>query len=187
MAARATYRAAELRPFAGIADIGLHFTLTDLEPVGAAPILAPHGRFPPLSHVLRRLSLTRRLPQNEIRGAACSPTRCVRAGIWLLAGAFRRSPSRPPASGRAGDRPRSIAAPLSDGPTYFRVSHDVTNEGFRGIYDFHKERPDLTDLFDRFLQCPGSRMLICATPDIRTRNRRIDNLTTQRNAELAFR
>ena|SRR5215813_11028943 len=54
MTARATWldRAAELRPFGGIADIGLHFTLTDLEPVGAAPILAPHGRFPPLSHVL---------------------------------------------------------------------------------------------------------------------------------------
>ena len=68
MTARATWldRVAELRPFAGIADIGLHFTLTDLEPIGAAPILAPHGRFPQLSHVLR-LSLTRRLPQDEIR------------------------------------------------------------------------------------------------------------------------
>jgi predicted glycoside hydrolase/deacetylase ChbG (UPF0249 family) len=68
MTARATWldRAAELRPFAGIADIGLHFTLTDLEPVGTAPILAPHGRFPPLSRLLR-LSLTGRLPQDEIR------------------------------------------------------------------------------------------------------------------------
>jgi chitin disaccharide deacetylase len=34
--------------------------------VGAAPILAPQGRFPPLSHVVR-LSLTRRHPQDEIR------------------------------------------------------------------------------------------------------------------------
>jgi YdjC-like protein len=46
MTARAAWmdRAAELRPFVEIADIGLHFTLTDLEPVGAASILAPHGR-----------------------------------------------------------------------------------------------------------------------------------------------
>jgi chitin disaccharide deacetylase len=68
MTARAAWmdRAAELRPFVEIADIGFHFTLTDLEPVGAAPILAPHGRFPPLSYVLR-LSLARRLPHDEIR------------------------------------------------------------------------------------------------------------------------
>jgi len=34
----------------------------------------------------------------------------------------------------------------------------TTNEGFSGIYDFNKKRLDLTDLFDRFLQGPGSRM-----------------------------
>jgi chitin disaccharide deacetylase len=68
MTARAAWmdRAAELRPFVEIADIGFHFTLTDLEPVGAAPIMAPQGRFPPLSHVVR-VSLTRRHPQDEIR------------------------------------------------------------------------------------------------------------------------
>jgi hypothetical protein len=40
----------------------------------------------------------------------------------------------------------------------------TTNEGFSGIYDFNKERLDLTDLFDRFLQCPGSRTLIMGRP-----------------------
>ena len=53
MAARATWldRAAELRPFAGIADIGLHFTLTDLEPVGGG---ADPGPSRPLSAALSR-------------------------------------------------------------------------------------------------------------------------------------
>src|SRR5713101_6008334 len=55
-----------LRPFGAAADIGLHFTLTDHEPAGPAPILAPHGRLPPLSRLLR-LSLSRRLPRDEIR------------------------------------------------------------------------------------------------------------------------
>src|SRR5437867_881767 len=55
-----------LRPFGGAADIGLHFTLTDHEPVGTAPRLAPHGRLPPFFRILQ-LSLTRRLPQGEIR------------------------------------------------------------------------------------------------------------------------
>jgi predicted glycoside hydrolase/deacetylase ChbG (UPF0249 family) len=58
--------AGELRPFAATADIGLHFTITDLEPIGTAPILAPDGHFPPLSRVLW-LSLARRLPEDEIR------------------------------------------------------------------------------------------------------------------------
>ena len=62
-----------------------------------------------------------------------------------------------------------------------------TNEGFSGIYDFNKERLDLTDLFDRFLQCPGSRMLIMCHPGRSDSElRRIDSLTSQRNAELAF-
>jgi hypothetical protein len=63
----------------------------------------------------------------------------------------------------------------------------ATNEGFSGIYDFNKERPDLTGLFDRFLQCPGFRMLIMCHPGCsHLELRRIDSLTVQRNAELAL-
>ncbi len=58
--------AAALRPFARAADIGLHFTLTDQEPAGTAPILAPHGRLPALPRLVR-WSLTGRLPHGEIR------------------------------------------------------------------------------------------------------------------------
>jgi predicted glycoside hydrolase/deacetylase ChbG (UPF0249 family) len=131
MTARPTWldRAAELRPFAGIADIGPHFTLTDLEPVGAAPIMAPQGRFPPLSHVVR-LSLTQRHPQDEIR--------------------------------------EQLARQL---------------DAFEREY---AERLGLASLFDRFLQCPGSRMLIMCHPGRSDSElRRIDSLTSQRDAELA--
>jgi len=63
----------------------------------------------------------------------------------------------------------------------------TTNEGFSGIYDFNKERLDLTDLFDRFLQCPGSLMLIMCHPGrLDSELRWIYSLTSQRNAELAF-
>jgi predicted glycoside hydrolase/deacetylase ChbG (UPF0249 family) len=58
--------AAALRPFGRSADVGLHFTLTDHEPLGTAPILAPHGRLPPFPRFLR-LSLTQRLPRSEIQ------------------------------------------------------------------------------------------------------------------------
>jgi len=222
MTARAPWldRAAELRPFGRIADIGLHFTLTDLEPVGAAPILAPHGRFPPLSHVLW-LSLTRRLPQDEIREQ-----------LFRQLDAFEREFGSPPAHLDGHHHVHQLPGvreivvevlryryPMD--PPYVRVSHDVirriwhrgidirkclmigafgrafrqvavqsgitTNEGFSGIYDFNKERLDLTGLFDRFLQCPGSRMLIMCHPGRSDSElRRLDSLTSQRNAELAF-
>src|SRR5215467_6282154 len=52
---------------------------------------------------------------------------------------------------------------------------------------FNKERLGLTGLFDRFLQCPGSRMLIMCHPGCSDLElKRIDSLTSQRNAELAF-
>src|SRR5215467_13192229 len=52
---------------------------------------------------------------------------------------------------------------------------------------FNKERLGLTGLFDRFLQCPGSRMLIMCHPGRSDPElRQIDSLTSQRNAELAF-
>lgn len=58
--------AAQLRPFAATADIGLHFTLTDHQPIGTAPTLAPNGRFPSFPRMLQQ-SLVRRLPGDEIQ------------------------------------------------------------------------------------------------------------------------
>lgn len=57
--------AAALRDFRGAADIGLHFTLSELRPLGAMPRLAPTGDFPPL-HRLGRLALLRALDRREI-------------------------------------------------------------------------------------------------------------------------
>ena len=57
--------APRLRPFKGSVDIGLHFTLTDLAPLGRMPDLAPAGRLPPLGTLIRR-TLLRRLDAGEI-------------------------------------------------------------------------------------------------------------------------
>ncbi|CAA7620395.1 ChbG/HpnK family deacetylase [Magnetospirillum sp. UT-4] len=57
--------AAALKPLDGLADIGLHLTLTDQSPLGPMPALAPAGRLPPLP-VLLKLALARRLDTAEI-------------------------------------------------------------------------------------------------------------------------
>lgn len=57
--------AAALKPLDGLADIGLHLTLTDQVPLGAMPALAPDGRLPSLPRLLK-LALTRRLDHAEI-------------------------------------------------------------------------------------------------------------------------
>lgn len=58
--------AADLRQFAGKADIGLHFTLTELAPLGPMPLFAPTGRFPALGALLHD-GLRRRLDTVEVR------------------------------------------------------------------------------------------------------------------------
>lgn len=51
--------AARLRPWLDRIDIGLHLTLTDQEPLGEAPRLAPEGRLPPLPRLARLLHFDR--------------------------------------------------------------------------------------------------------------------------------
>ena len=57
--------APRLRPFKDSIDIGLHFTLTELAPLGPMRDLAPSGRLPPLRTLIRR-ALMRRLDAVEI-------------------------------------------------------------------------------------------------------------------------
>ena len=57
--------AAALKPLDGMAEIGLHITLTDRTPLGAMPDLAPHGTLPALGTLLKR-ALARRLDRAEI-------------------------------------------------------------------------------------------------------------------------
>jgi predicted glycoside hydrolase/deacetylase ChbG (UPF0249 family) len=57
--------AAEIRPFAGIADVGLHLNLTLGSPLGAMPRLAASGKFPALGALVRS-ALLGRLPMAEI-------------------------------------------------------------------------------------------------------------------------
>lgn len=49
--ARWPQAAAALQPLFGRVEIGLHFTLTQLSPLGAMPRLAPDGRFPPMNRI----------------------------------------------------------------------------------------------------------------------------------------
>ena len=57
--------AAALKPLDGMADIGLHITLTDQRPLGPVHGLGEDGRLPPLGRLLR-LALTRRLDQGAV-------------------------------------------------------------------------------------------------------------------------
>jgi len=67
MTGRPSWRqaAADLKPYIGRADLGLHFNLTAGEALGAMPGFAPSGRFPALGQVLRA-SLLRRLGRGDI-------------------------------------------------------------------------------------------------------------------------
>lgn len=54
-----------LRPFRAVADIGLHFTLTEFGPLGPMPRTAPGGAFPPLARIGRQAFL-RAVDRQEI-------------------------------------------------------------------------------------------------------------------------
>ncbi len=56
----------ELLRRSGGADIGLHFNLTLGRPLGAMPLFAPTGAFPPLAKVIRQ-AMRGKLPMEEIR------------------------------------------------------------------------------------------------------------------------
>lgn len=60
-----SHDAAELQPSWGRADIGLHFCLTALPPLGPMPTLAPRGRLPGLGPLILA-ALAGRLPLAEI-------------------------------------------------------------------------------------------------------------------------
>jgi len=54
-----------LKPLDGMADIGLHITLTDQAPIGPMPKLAPDGKLPSVGALLK-LSLSGKLDRAEI-------------------------------------------------------------------------------------------------------------------------
>jgi len=57
--------AGRMKPLSGTVDVGLHFVLTQLSPLGPMPSLAPDGRFPQLG-TLSTQAVMRRLAPGEI-------------------------------------------------------------------------------------------------------------------------
>lgn len=74
-----------LRPYADRADIGLHLTLTNLQPLAAMPGLCPHGRFPDI----RALTIAAWRGRLDVREIAAELTRQLEA--------FESGFGRPPA------------------------------------------------------------------------------------------
>lgn len=211
--------AADLAPFFGRADIGLHLTLTHLEPLGPMPHLAPEGRLPALGDLMR-MALARRLDRQEIAAelerqldaflaatgrppdfldghqhvhilpvirdavidlierrldprrlyvrSCCEPTRAI----------LRRGVSIP--------KTLLLSALSRDLAKRCRARGIATNDSFRGVNDFRRDRP-FGDLFRRFLMGPADRPLVMCHPGIPDPPlAALDAVTDRRQDELDY-
>lgn len=204
--------AAQLRPLAERADVGLHFTLTDQAPAGPMPRLAPDGRLPSIGRLMA-LAYSARLDQNEIAaefdrqlnnfvqafGAAPDfidghqhvhllPTvrRVVAAGLARLPGVYVRSCAEPAAAAWR----RGVAAPkalLLSAMAAGAVPAGIPcNRGFRGAYDLGGGVP-FAALMEKFLSPPRRGMLAMVHPGFADEAlRRLDPVVEQREAEYAY-
>ncbi len=205
-----------LRPLAGMADIGLHVTLTDQAPLGPMPKLAPQGILPPLG-VLMRKAYTGALDPHEIsaevnRQVAAFTTafgappafidghqhvhqlpvvrNAVLAALAELPGAYLRLCREPPRAivrrGVAVAKTLLIAALGRGLAARARAARVPANTSFRGVYDFSGTRP-FDALMARFLDEPGERTLVMVHPGIPDDAlRAVDPLVDQRAVEYDY-
>ncbi len=211
--------AADLTPFFGRADIGLHLTLTHLKPLGPMPLLAPEGRLPALGDLMR-MALTRRLDRGEIAAelerqldafvaAAGRPPDFLdghqhvhilpvirEAVIDLIERRLDRQhlyvrSCREPARAilrRGVSVPKSLllSALSRDLTKLCRARGIATNDSFRGVNDFRRDRP-FGDLFRRFLMGPANRPLVMCHPGIPDPPlAALDAVTDRRQDELDY-
>jgi hypothetical protein len=169
-----------LRPWADRIDVGLHLTLTDHQPTGPMPRLAPEGRLPPLGRLMR-LALTGGLDPDEISAEIARQVALfitvfgappafldghqhvhllpvVRDAVVAMAkalpGSYLRDCREPlPAilhRGVATTKALVIDRLGSGLARLIKQHHLPANGGFRGIYDFSNRVP-FAELMARFL------------------------------------
>ncbi|WP_029007602.1 ChbG/HpnK family deacetylase [Azospirillum halopraeferens] len=208
--------AERLKPLAGLADVGLHLTLTDQAPLGPMPVLAPRGRLPPLAVLMRR-AFAGRLDAAEIAAevdrqvaaftaAFGAPPayidghqhvhqlpvvrEAVVAALARLPGAYVRLCREP----RTAVVRRGVAvaktlliSELGGGlAALARAAGIPANDGFRGVYDFGG-RAGLAELMPRFLDRPQGRTLVMVHPGIPDDAlRAADTLVEPRAAEYDY-
>lgn len=185
--------AARLKPLDGLADIGLHLTLTDHPPLGPMPRLAPDGRLPPLGLLMRRAfaggldpreiaaELERQLdaftvaygraPDHIDGHQHVHQLPVVReAVVEALArrpGAYVRlcrEPRRTILRRRVAVAKTLLISELGNGLAALAAAAGIpANARFRGVYDFGGAMP-FPDLMERFLDAPEPRTLVMVHP-----------------------
>lgn len=177
--------AVALRPWAGRIDVGVHLTLTVLEPLGPMPVLAPGGRFPALGRLTAQ-ALAGRLPVGEIEAeigrqidrfqewfGAPPDFLDGHQHIHVLPGireavlaAARRLPGcavrdcREPLNAilKRGVAPAKAAVVSALGAGLHRrlvAEGWTTNGGFRGVYGLEGGADRFARHLERFLEPPG--------------------------------
>ena len=199
----------------GKIDIGLHFALTQLAPLGPMPALAPEGQFPPMGRFyakafLRQLDLeeveaefsrqvdafiasTGRVPDfvdghhhvHQLPGV-----RDVVARVWgARRGWIRNTATNPASIASRAIAPLRAAVLASIGQAAgrtWRRAGIMTNADFAGVRSFH-ERDSFGALMRRYLRGARPGLLIMCHPGRSDAElARIDTVTATREDELAY-
>jgi predicted glycoside hydrolase/deacetylase ChbG (UPF0249 family) len=196
-------------------EIGLHFTLTaPFRPLSADYAPLHEGAFLPLGRTLQA-ALLRKLRPDKIGREAQAQLKAfvaafgrppdfidghqhvqlfpqVRDAVLGLAKehapqAWLRQCGTPPGTARRGDRKALLLNVLSRGfrKRAARLGLKV-NPAFAGTYDFNA-KPDFAALFPRFLEgLPDGGLVMCHPGRVDAELRRLDPLTTLREAEYRY-
>jgi predicted glycoside hydrolase/deacetylase ChbG (UPF0249 family) len=204
-----------LQPFFGCIDIGLHFTLTQVAPLGAMPRLAPIGRFPSMRRIYAQ-ALLRTLDIAEIEAELARQTEAFRAATgrepdfldghhhvhqlgpvreavarqWQARSGWVRNTATPfwrlRARGVAVRRAAILSAYGRLAQRTWRVHGIATNTDFAGVRDF-AATDSFRTLMQRYLQdaVPGL-VIMCHPGRPDDELARIDYVTAPRADELAY-
>jgi len=206
--------ARQIKQLSGSVDIGIHFTLTQLAPLGSMPRTAPAGKFPAMNRLYMQ-AVTRMLDLDEISqelGRQLSAfteatgrepdfldghhhvhqlpgVRDVVTRLWGKRGWVRNtatSPSRVIARGIARPRATVLAAFGAAARRTWRAAGIATNSDFAGVRNFD-EPGSYRPLMVRYLQDAQSGLLIMCHPGrADARLAEIDHVTGAREQELAY-
>jgi len=207
--------AALLKPLVGRVEIGLHFTLTQLAPLGAMPRLAPGGRFPSMGRIYVQAVL-RAIDTNEIEAELSRQLTAFRDATGrepdfldghhhvhqlhgvrdAVARQWAGKPGwiRNTATDLASVRGRGVAVPRATVlAAYGRAARRTwqaagiaTNADFSGVRSF-AERESYQSLMRGFLTGAAPGLLIMCHPGRPDEElARIDHVLTPRAEELAY-